>query len=339
MTIYFTGTERDVITGGTSVTTNSQNFDPAYSLSAIKVSHLTSAGISLPIEFGANSINGWWLQVVYGWDTMPYSGTILWNGIIIKNANLNTIARISGTANETGSYSQSARLRVYGADGTSNYIDISGVFAAQKFVYTLHCYTNLDGKATIDFYVNNLLKGTVSIANISPNRNFHTVECYAGQVYSGNPGTSIGNWGAGISEFIIADESTIGMRVKTYRPTADGTHTTWAGNYDNVNNNDIGIDAISTQLSNAAETFLHGATLNEGTAIRALAVGAAIASANPTGAKAILNIDGNLYQQDFEKSLTQGAASNIAIYEDNPATGLSFTAADFNSLEFGVQHS
>ena len=343
MTIYFAGTENDAVSGGT-VNTSTTYFNTNYSVSALMATRYNAVGNSLSTAIGGNDPTGWWFQAHFAWGSWEYNppAAVGWSGMIVKDANGYIAAQITGT-NTGGRYDYmqgtNYRLQVYNAAGGTSYLDLGpNLLNPGKYVYSLHCYTNENSYAVAEFYINNVLKGQVSIAAASANRGAYTVECRGGWYYGTNASNTYYDWPAGISEMILASESTLDMRVKTYRPTADGTHTTWDGNYDNVNNNDVGIDAVSTQLSNAAETFLHGATLDEGTAIRALVVGAA-ASENPTGAKAVLNINGNLYQQDFEKSLTQGAASNIAIYEDNPATGLSFTAADFNSLEFGVQHS
>lgn len=322
MTIYFTGTERDAVEGGRAITTNTTYFDTRYSSSAIAVRLDISCGATLLNEIGANSVDGFWLGFsLYTRAQRTREGKTL--EILTDNNNL--VLTLIGQC----CYGN-AQLTLY---NSANQTNVSTSYTVPMYAvmrYDIHCFTE-NGEAKAELYINNLLVASARIAG--QNRGIKVVKIY--------PGASVDDGGDGgfVSEIIIADESTLGMRVKTYRPIADGFHKTWAGNYDNVNNDDVGIDAISTSISNAAETFLHGATLSEGTAIRALAIGAAIASSNPTAAKAILNIDGTLYQKNFVKPLAQGAPPNVAIYEVNPATGLSFTPTNFNNLEFGVQHS
>lgn len=315
MTIYFAGTERDAVEGGIGTTTDSTYYDATYSKLAVTVSSTLSCGFSLnsEIETGGN----FWIGFChFAPNTLGNSS----NFILLNNTANQPVMSITGTG---GNGTQ--RLTLYNDTGNSNSLDFA--WSKNSLIrWDVNVYTE-NGTCYAKIYRNNLLFINQSLAGTT--RGLKTLSLYSS-------GSEIYGY---VSEIIIADESTLGMRVKTYRPIADGFHKTWAGNYDNVNNNDVSIDAISTSLSNAAETFLHGATLNEGTAIRALAVGAAIASSNPTAAKAILNIDGTLYQKNFVKPLAQGAPPNVAIYEVNPATGLSFTPTNFNNLEFGVQHS
>lgn len=320
MTIYFAGTERDAVEGGTGVTTTNTYYDPNYSNLAVVVSGTVTGGYTLPTEIGSNG--GFWVAFTH----YSYATGTTWGDhlLTLLDQSNNICAQIYRSNDDY-------MLRVY---NSSNSYANSLLFewAPNQLVrYDINVYTE-NNVCYAKCYRNNLLMAGAQLAGV--NRGLK-----AFQVFKGAGNGSFGTTAGYVSEIIIADEPTLGMRVKTYRPTADGTHTTWEGTFDNVNNDDTSIDAISTQLPNAAETFLHGQTLNEGTAIRAIAIGAAIASNNPADASAVLNIGGTLYQKTFEKPLTQGAAPNIAIYETNPATGVSFTAADFNSLEFGVQHS
>lgn len=313
MTIYFAGTEQDAVEGGITISTNSAYFYPLYSNLAVQVSNVVSCGHTLPVEIAAGGTLwvGWSLYSIQG--TFPAAMVAIYNG----NSQPAVVVNSPVTAGEM-------RMTLYNTAGGSSYSTL-------PWVHTLLHHmdleiTTISGQVYARLYRNNLLISETTLAGTG--RAMKVV----------NLSSAISNVGY-VSEIIIADEPTLGMRVKTYRPTADGTHTLWAGNFDNVNNDEVGLEAISTQLPNSAETFLHGQPLTEGTTIRALVVGSSIASANPTGASAVLNIGGTLYQKSFEKTLTQGAAPNLAIYETNPATGISFTAADFNSLEFGVQHS
>ena len=310
MTIYFAGTERDAVEGGIGVSTTSTYRDPNYSQLSVQVSPSVSCGYTFPteIEVGGNIWIAWTIYTV--------ASTFASEMAIIYDDLNNRVAAVSA-------YSSSIRLIIYNNAGASAYVDTSrGTNVLLR--YDLNIYTS-GGTCYAALYRNNLLIAETEIAGAT--RGTKTVN-----LFSGSQGYGY------VSEIIIADEPTLGMRVKTYRPTADGTHTTWDGNYDNVNNDDVGIDAISTQLTNAAETFLHGATLNEGTAIRALVVGAAAASEDPAGAHGVIYSGGTLHPEAFVKPLGLGAPPNVAIFETNPATGLAWTPVEFNALEFGVQH-
>lgn len=313
MTIYFAGTERDAVEGGITISTNSAYFNPLYSNLAVQVSNTVSCGYTLEQEIGVGGTIsvGWTLYSVYS-NSPPN------NMIFLYDSNLQLAAKIDSRALNV------LNITVYNTSGTSAFMDIPWIYN------TLHRMdleiTNIGGRVYAKAYRNNLQIGEASVAGTG--RGVKVINILSG----------ITNFGY-VSEVIIADEPTLGMRVKTYRPTADGTHTTWDGNFENVNNNDVGIDAISTQLPNAAETFLHGATLNEGTAIRALCVGAAAASEDPAGCHGVIYSGGTLHPQAFVKPLALGTPPNVAIFETNPATGLSWTPTEFNALEFGVQHA
>ena len=314
MTIYFAGTERDAVEGGITVSTTSTYHDPNYSQLSVQVSNSVSCGQTLASEIEAGG-NIWLAWSLY---TSSSSNTRSQMCLIYNDSN-QLVAGISNGANTS-----LHRLFVYNNAGASAYSDFA--WSVNNVLrWDLNIYTS-GGVCYADLYRNNILVAQASLSGTT--RATRILEIYSGSTATGY-----------VSEIIIADEPTLGMRVKTYRPTADGTHTTWAGNYDNVNNDDVGIDAISTQLANAAETFLHGANLNEGTAIRALCVGAAAASEDPAGAHGVIYAGGTMHQQAFVKPLSQGAPPNVAIWETNPATGLAWTPAEFNALEFGVQHT
>lgn len=316
MTIYFAGTERDAVEGGYAITTDSIYFDSAYSNLAVWASNWVSCGYRLAAEVGAGS--GYWLAFTAR-SFFTTSWYVYGPWLQVYDADNAQSCRIDTNLPTFLSYVLNQAGDSYAGPQATNAVDV-------VLRYDVHCYTD-GGNVKLDVYRNNLLISSASGAGA--NRGLQSFAFFGGTE----------NGGTAISEIIVADEPTLGMRVKTYRPTADGTHTTWAGNYDNINNDDVGIDAISTQLPNAAETFLHGATLNEGTAIRALCVGAAAASEDPTGAHGIIYSGGTLHHQAFVKPLAQGAPPNVAIWETNPATGLAWTPAEFNALEFGVQHA
>lgn len=333
MTIHWAGTEMDVIGGFHATTTNSAYFDINYSVSALLGADGLGPTVSFDSPIGAGTL--WSAQalvhipyiVKYGYNSYR------WSGIKVYDESGGLLGGVYSTNNMYSTLYLVIYIKTASSSAT---VDIGFVAIENtKTVMTLIGYQE-DENAVLEFYINNGLKGRVRCAGTLIG--MKSVSFYGGDSRL-NLYNELTKWYSGISEIVVADESTLGMRVKTYRPIADGFHQTWDGNYDNVNNLTVGIDAISTQLANAAETFLHGASLNEGTAIRALCVGAAAASEDPAGARGVIYSDGTLHQQAFVKPLSQGAPPNVAILETNPATGLAWTPAEFNALEFGVQHT
>lgn len=312
MTIYFAGTERDAVNGGERVTTDAAWYDPLYSRSALVATPATPAGFTLP-----NAISTTDLWVGYTQSTYAPPGHAVWGlALILKDASNLTVLSVS-----VSNFAATATL--YNTAGaTANTATWQWGSGQVKVRYDFHVYDE-GGNAKCECYANNLLVASTSLAG--SHRALKVVEI-----------TGPANNGlACASELIIADESTIGMRVKTFRPAGQGTQTLWDGDYTDVDDPDIGLTSITTQLPGAAETFTHGYTMTAGTAIRALIVGAAAGSGAADGIHALLGGQ----EKSFVLPLTPGAAQNLAIYEVNPATGNPYTAAEFNALEFGVRNT
>lgn len=323
MAIKLAGTERDAIMGGLSVTETAGYFSSLYSRSALVVAPTVSAGAHVPSEFGANSENGWWLGFTYYvWIPTYRSGGHV-PFLNIHDAAGNLAARITHDPAAETCYAY-----VYSSSPNTNYASTTFQLSKSALVrYDLHGYTS-GGLAKLDVYRNNLLVATASGAGI--NRGYKSADIYGGFYYN-----AYNDSRGFVSEVIVADEQTIGMRVKTFPPVGNGSQTLWEGDYDNVNDPDIGLTSIITNIPGAAETFTHGYTMTAGTAIRALVVGAAAASSDADGIHALLGGE----EASFVFPLTAGAAPNAAIYEVNPATGNPYTAAEFNALEFGVRNT
>jgi hypothetical protein len=154
-------------------------------------------------------------------------------------------------------------------------------------------------------------------------------------------GTTVGGFSCSTlpSQVIIASASTLGWKLATFVPTADGAGTAWTGTYADVDEiiYDDG-NFISTLVANDIETFaLTGPSLG-GSAVRAVAVTTRVRH-NDTGPQSLqlaLRKSGTNY---FSATKTLGIAftPEIGIWETDPSTGVAWVPGDVAGLEAGVK--
>jgi len=143
------------------------------------------------------------------------------------------------------------------------------------------------------------------------------------------------------TEVVVADESTIGMRVATLAPTAAGTNTAWTGDetdVDEVVTDDV--DFISSATADEVETYA-ASDLSAAAATftpRAVFV-AARAKRGATGPQSLQLAVRSGTTEDFSetKALTEAFAHYRNGWATNPDTAAAWTPAEIDALEFGVK--
>lgn len=142
------------------------------------------------------------------------------------------------------------------------------------------------------------------------------------------------NYGANVSEIIVADEDTRLMRLKTLVPSADGDTNDWTGAYTNVNETTLSDSTIITSPS-ADNTFNANLTGMPAGTFQIKAV--KIATRMTTGPSGIgiqsgIKTNGNTYLGSTKQAIGYWETKE-ELYSINPDTGVQFTDAEIESLQ------
>jgi hypothetical protein len=145
---------------------------------------------------------------------------------------------------------------------------------------------------------------------------------------------------AGPSQVIMADESTIGWRLKTVPATGAGASTAWTGGYteiDEITYSDA--DFINSATADQVELFTHSTTVPDGYTVRGVAVTARAkrGTTGPQNMRLMLRSGGTTYDNGADLALDEGYGAFCAVWETDPATSADFTASAIASLQFGVK--
>jgi hypothetical protein len=143
-----------------------------------------------------------------------------------------------------------------------------------------------------------------------------------------------------LSQVIIADESTIGWRLKTVPATGAGATTDWTGTYteiDEIVYSDA--DFINSATVDQVELFSHGTTVPSGYTVRGVIVTARAkrgSASGPQNLQLALRSGGTTYFSSSQ-ALGLGYGAHSKVWEQDPATTADFTASAISTLQFGVK--
>jgi hypothetical protein len=144
------------------------------------------------------------------------------------------------------------------------------------------------------------------------------------------------------SQFVVADEPTIGFRVAYREPTGAGNYTAWTGAFGDVDDTSINLtDFISSATAAQSETFTK-AIFSAPAGFRVKAVGIAAYARRGSTGPANLGLMLRFGSTDYvspDKPLELGFKAFEHFWHTNPATGLEWVPADAGSVtvEFGVR--
>ena len=144
------------------------------------------------------------------------------------------------------------------------------------------------------------------------------------------------------SEVIVTDgESTIGWRLATLVPAADGFYTDWQGDYTGIKTLGDG-QGISTDMLGAKQSWTFGtlpAGVSGSAAIRGVLHYVNAAPGTVSGLSSIVplvRISGAGYDGPV---FTVSGGGDLVVVDQNPATGAAWTVAELANLEVGVKAS
>lgn len=158
----------------------------------------------------------------------------------------------------------------------------------------------------------------------------------------GRGSSRVGGDDVGLSQVIVADESTIGMKLGTIVMTGQGTtHTFTTGGYANIDEA-VYSDVDYIQSDTAAQTELFtGTPIPNFTGYKIRAVGvtarAKQSGTGPTKMRLCLRSAGTTYDNGSDITLDFGYGAFCAVWNTNPATSAAFLSTEIASLEYGVK--
>jgi hypothetical protein len=145
------------------------------------------------------------------------------------------------------------------------------------------------------------------------------------------------------SEILVSRQKTIGQRVGTLKPDADGDTADWTGSFANVNTVDVD---DGTTIGTSTADAVHLLSLSDVDAALPvdLNISAVVTSlrATDSGTGTVNNLqhvvkEGGMETVSATHSLSAASATDQEVWETNPRTGLPWTVAELNALQMGMK--
>jgi hypothetical protein len=286
-------------------------------------------GFSVASDVGT-AADGFWLHFIYGTGS-SYTSQDRDFGWVIKNTNGDLVLDTPDANNGEITF------RLYGASGGTQTV-VSGtdpyLFSSGNTPYTMdiHIYTD-SGNAKCDIYRESALYASITVT---------------GEAHRGCGSVEFGSFSSSddwFTEVILADESTLGMRVASMKPDSNGTHQDWGGSYTDVrgdvtyqflDSTFVSVDSVGQKATYNTEFWDKPDTLPP----FVKAVVSQIACAGTGNIQAVIRsgtTDYNSPDMAMPATLTQ---SVMHIWEQNPATNEGWINLDeVDDLEFGFESS
>ena len=185
--------------------------------------------------------------------------------------------------------------------------------------------------ATVDIYRNGALiasyTGNISVPGLS---GFTNVAFKGEGTYGGR-----GN----VSEVIVADEDTRLMRLKTLAPSATGDTNSWSGSYADIDETTISdTDKLYTSTPDADALFnLTNMPSGNYTPLAVKLNTRFVNESSQHGLQQGVKTNGSIYLSDTQQALKYWGNEEV-LYNTNPVTGLPWTSAEIEALQFAYRH-
>lgn len=205
-------------------------------------------------------------------------------------------------------------------------VSYTGDFALQ----TLDLY--IDGNSasgTAKLFLSGTLRETASSVNLSAVVGVTKVRCYG--LNTASP--------IAVSQVIVADEPTIGMRLGTYVPSGAGATSDWVGDHTSIDEIIYADgDFIYSPTNGQVELCTGSGPALTGYVVRAVGVYARAkrGAGGPQNLQLALRTGGTTYFSS-SKALDVGYGAIGNIWETNPDSTNDWLAAQITSLQFGVK--
>lgn len=144
------------------------------------------------------------------------------------------------------------------------------------------------------------------------------------------------------SQCVAADESTVGWKLATLAPSANGANTAWTNDFAAVDEPATmdDTDFITSSVAGDVETFVAtDAPTGTGLGVKALVVTARakIGATGPQNLQMAVRSGGANYFTGNVPGLAAGFNGVLGVFNTDPATSATWTPANLNSAEIGVK--
>ena len=226
-----------------------------------------------------------------------------------------------------GNVSNNSKIRVYGTSTVTSTLTVNFVVNTAIF---LDFHITVSGlTTTVNVYVN----GAFAFATTNTNNGSRGIPVKA-QMRSANVGYSTMNK-MFFSEFIVANSSTVGMRLDEQEPSTLGTYQDMTGVVGNLNNADPKLGILATGVGQRTSWNPETYTGSGNIAAVVSSIRAHRKSGSPSKLAHFLRISGVNYDGSDVSIADYTQTQNI--WSVNPATGLPWVTADMSGIEFGFK--
>jgi hypothetical protein len=332
MSVLFAGTEMESFATNNSSAreyTTAGRFDSAYVRCAIQagdasVNHYIE---TQPLPAAETDV---WLHMDFIWTTTNSNGGARW--ITLVNSSGTEVFKIGFT-------DTSGTIQAYYWNGSSWVAKTGTNTMTINTLYTVDLHLICGVSGSYELWVGpyngtqaKLLEGTglhASVDNVIKARGYNT--------------TNFGGACSGYSQFVIADESTLGWKVDCSPATGNSAvNTGWTGSYTDIDEiPTVNTDFISAATDGLVETFTRAAKTLTGRSIKALVVAARAKNdgSSPANIEAALRVGGVNYFSAPLPGLIATYGPVQGIFEDDPSTAAPWDPATAGSAatEFGLR--
>lgn len=168
--------------------------------------------------------------------------------------------------------------------------------------------------------------------------NFTLLQTYNLRNFRLSHGSYTSNWGWHYSQVIVADEPTLGWKLKTLAPAADGDLAEFSGTFADINETTLNNDTKISADESAQSSFKPASwNVPAGFEIVGISLSSYALSDTTAAISHFVRLDGQNYA-DASETLNVGWATFRSLRPTNPATGAPWQPTDINgtALQFGV---
>lgn len=323
MSFYAAVSEADGIVGPSIVWTDDHSYiDTNYSEHGALVYNQGFVGVPVPGLIGADSTDGWWLHYrLFSSDDFHIA-----TPLIVLDSTGHRVVTITGTTGYPSLCLYDYQASTY---GLTTFSDNGPYQAATTTTIDLHGYKS-GSDAKVDLYLDG---GASPYCTVT--RTGTTSNGIGGVLLSGGGGYQSSSHFCVISEVIIADEDTRGLRAKTLLPAADGYHTDFNGGHADIAAKAQNGMGISTGTTGSLYTFTPTDFGFSSATIKAVVLNLLASTSDSKDLQAVVRRSSTDYL-DSTAGCERGVLPKRVVMEVDPVTSSAWAISGLSS-EFGVK--